>query len=240
MNIERDIEREREVYDKVKAWLTRFPRVELHVSDLQYPRKAYFQRIDPKPLSDEQAGYFIAGHGHHYMIEAIIDPEKGRKKKGDKEKGSDSGTYDFDGLKYSPDIRLPTVTEFKTSRAQYGPKNDEKATLLKEYKQYLKQLLMYMAIEDEGIGHIVILYLRLKNKKLNKSVPTFRVYKVTATDQEREVIRDKIRAAKALLEKALESKDHKALSLCPSFMCLDCPWKKQCDPKNTAPKKEIA
>ena len=62
------------MYKKVKAWLTKRPRSQdgWHVSDLLYPRKAYFQRLDPKPMTDVQAGYFIAGHGHHHVVEAIL------------------------------------------------------------------------------------------------------------------------------------------------------------------------
>ena len=67
MIIKRSKEMERKVLDKIKAHLERAPRSldKWHVSDLLYPRKSYFQRIDPKPMTDLQAMYFLAGRAHH-------------------------------------------------------------------------------------------------------------------------------------------------------------------------------
>lgn len=236
MHIQRDIEKERWVYDRVKAWLNRHPRNGIHASDLLYPRKAYFQRKDPQPTTDTQAGYYIAGHGHHYIIEAIIDDTKS------KHGHSDSGTREWEGVFFSPDIRLNlAIGEIKTSRAKYGPKDDaDEAWLKKEYKLYLKQLYIYQAIEDVEEGYLIVFYLNLKQPKINKTVPTIRVFKTVVSAEERVMIREKVKAAKAKLETALVSNDHRQLELCPSFMCFDCPWAKACDPKHTKPKGEKA
>lgn len=232
MKIARDEEKERWLLDRVKGWLNRHPRSGIHVSDLLYPRKTYWRRVDPKPMTDVEAGYFIAGQGHHFIVEAIIEGDK-------KGKGADAGTHEWEGIYYSPDSRLQLdPTEFKTSRAKYGPKNDDEETLLKEYVLYLKQLFPYMAIEGRTKGNLIILYLNLKNKELNKTVPQFRWYTVELTPEEIEQWRTKLKIAKARLETAIAANDHKALPLCPPFMCIDCLWKKKCDPKNTDPKKE--
>jgi hypothetical protein len=237
MNIARDIAAEAELYGKVRAWLQRHPRVELHVSDLLQPRKAFWQRIDPKPPTDAACGFFMAGHGHHYIIESIIDPER-------KGAGSDSGSFQWEGLFYSPDVKEP-LAEIKTTRSPYGPGKDAtEDQIIEKYKDYLKQLRIYMAIEGKLVADLIIFYLYKKQKGAKagepQSVPEIHVYKVSISQEEIDKTLTAVRKAKARLEKALETKDHKELPLCPLWQCRDCQWKKPCDPKGTEPGKEVA
>ena len=78
MKIQRSKKMERKVLDKIKEHLSRAPRSldKWHVSDLLYPRKSYFGRVDPQPMTDMQAMYFTAGRAHHEIIEAMLGPKR--------------------------------------------------------------------------------------------------------------------------------------------------------------------
>lgn len=77
MKIKRSKKMERKILDKIKAHLNRAPRSKdnWHVSDLLYPRKSYWQRKDPQPMTDLQALYFTAGRAHHEVVEAMLGPK---------------------------------------------------------------------------------------------------------------------------------------------------------------------
>lgn len=82
MKIARDKTIERKILDKIKEHLSRAPRSQdkWHVSDLLYPRKAYWQRVDPQPMTDLQALYFLAGRAHHGILEACLGPKETHEK----------------------------------------------------------------------------------------------------------------------------------------------------------------
>ena len=81
MEISRNHKREAWAFEKIKAWLTRRPRSKegWHVSDLLYPRKALYQRLKPLPITDEQALYFVTGHGHHGVVEAMLKRDESKQ-----------------------------------------------------------------------------------------------------------------------------------------------------------------
>jgi len=219
------------VLQKVKAWLTKRPRSTTgwHVSDLLYPRKAYFQKIDPQPISDKQAGYFIAGIGHHSVVEAILGP----KKHGER---ADAGEFTKHGILFSPDLRLPYPLEFKTSRRQKAP-DDTGERLEKAYDGYLKQLTMYQALMGTERGALLVFYLSKRIGIGNMTEPCFRFYNVYMTKLERSKLVKKIIETAQLLTSAVKKKNHKKLECCPTWMCRDCPWYKKCNPTQTNPKR---
>lgn len=208
---------EAQVYKKIIAWLTRRPRSQdaWHVSDLQYPRKAYWGRLDPQPITELQAGYFIAGIGHHNVVEAILGP---RNNKGHR---ADAGEFMKEGIYFSPDLRLPYPLEFKTSRADFEPRD-----YIKGYDGYLRQLKMYMALMNSTKGGLLVFFLVLKDGHRKK--PAFRFYKVTCTKDELVKWRAEIKEVAKKLTQAVESKDHTKLKKCPQWMCGDCVWAKKC------------
>lgn len=208
---------EAKVYEKVIAWLTRRPRSQdaWHVSDLQYPRKAYWGRIDPKPITQLQAGYFIAGIGHHNVVEAILGPRNNKKHR------ADAGEFMKEGIYFSPDLRLPYPLEFKTSRAEFEPYDLEKG-----YSGYLQQLKMYMALMNSTKGALLVFFLVLKEGRRKK--PAFRFYKVTCTKEELTKELVQIKALSKKLTAAVKAKDQKLVPACPKWMCGDCPWNKEC------------
>ena len=78
MDLTRNQANEKWIVERVKTYLNKQPRGDgVHVSDLVHPRKAYWKKIDPRPMTDDEAGYFVAGRGHHEVIEAIIEGKDG-------------------------------------------------------------------------------------------------------------------------------------------------------------------
>lgn len=226
MKIERSEKMERKILDKMKAYLSRAPRSQdkWHVSDLLYPRKAVLQRVDPQPMTDLQAMYFIAGRAHHGILEACLGP---RKKPG--EKRADAGEYTKHNIYYSPDLRMPYPWEIKTSRSEYTPRADN---LAKGFEGYLKQLSQYQACMEDDRGGLLVFYLGLKNGRWKK--PAIRFYKVLMNAKERAAKILWMKKVAALMTKAQKTKNVSKLELCPKFMCYECPWyKEKCQPWKT-------
>lgn len=227
MEIVRDQPAETWLIGKIKNYLEAQPRAKgIHVSDLLKPRKAYWGRRDPQPMTDHEAGYFVAGRGHHEVIEAIIE---GSKKVGT----ADAGSHVWKGINYSPDMKTPHPQEIKTSRARFGPRNDTQRELASEYQHYLEQLTAYMAIDNDTEGGLLVFYLAKEQEGTKQTKPEFRWYKVTLTKAELGQRQAELLANKALLEKALKSKSkaaHRALPRCPQWLCRGCTWAPKCQP----------
>lgn len=230
MKIERSPEMERKILDKIKAHLERAPRSKdrWHVSDLLYPRKSYWQRIDPQPMTDLQALYFTAGRAHHGILEACLG--KWEKPKGDR---ADAGEFEKHGIYYSPDLRMPYPWEIKTSRAEKEP-----PVLKKGFEGYLKQLNKYQACMDDNKGGLLVFYLGLRDGW--RKIPEIRFYKVLMSDAERKAEVANIKRIVADLNAAVKTKKHRKLELCPAWMCKDCPWFQKCKPWLDDPKRKEA
>lgn len=228
MIIKRSKKMERKVLDKIKAHLGRAPRSQdkWHVSDLLYPRKSYFQRIDPQPMTDLQALYFTAGRAHHGVLEACLG--KWEKPKGDR---VDAGEFEKHGIYYSPDLRMPYPWEIKTSRMEYPPKD-----LKKGFEGYLKQLSKYQACMDDERGGLLVFFLGLRDGYRKLPALHFYTVKMSAEERKKEVAH--IKKISSALNKAVETKKHDALELCPAWMCGDCPWAQKCKPWLTDPKRK--
>ena len=227
MEIKRSQKMERMILDKIKAHLNRAPRSldKWHVSDLLYPRKSYWQRKDPQPMTDTQALYFTAGRAHHGILEAALG--KWEKPKGDR---VDAGEFEKLGIYYSPDLRMPYPWEIKTSRSEYEPKN-----LAKGFEGYLKQLHKYQACMDNNHGGLLVLFLGLKQGW--RKVPEIRFYTVKMTDKERKAEVENIKRLVKALNTAVKTEKHDKLELCPAWMCKDCPWAEKCKPWLQDPKR---
>ena len=229
MNIVRAPKMERWLLDGIKAWLNAQPRAKgIHVSDLLNPRKAYWQAVDPRPMTDPEAGYFVAGQGHHFVIESILEKAKQAQR-------ADAGTYEWRGIYYSPDVLSPHPLEIKTTRSRYGPKSDSPRGLLAEYETYLKQLKAYCAIREDGRGDLLVFYLNLEDKTTGRTVPTFQWYTISLSPQEIGQIQAELLGSKKALEKAQKTKKYRALPRCPLWLCRGCQWLKQCQPWRDGP-----
>ena len=227
MNIVRAPKLERWLLDTTKTWLEAQPRAEgTHVSDLLNPRKAYWKFMDPRPMTDAEAGYFVAGRGHHQVIEAILE----KAKHAARPTSTDAGTYQWRGIHYSPDVLSPHPLEIKTTRSRYGPKSDSPRSLLVAYETYLKQLKAYCAIREDGRGDLLVFYLNLEDKATGRTTPTFQWYTITLTPQEIGQIQADLLASKTALERAKKNKKYRALPLCPEWLCRGCQWLEKCQP----------
>lgn len=227
MKISRTTGAEKWILERSKAWLAKQERAEgLHVSDLLYPRKGYWRSVDPRGTTDDEALYFIAGQGHHYILEAIIE---GSKKVGK----ADGGSYEWRGIHYSPDILSPHPIEIKTTRAKHGPKAETERSYAVEYEHYLKQLTAYCAIRGECRGDLVVLYLN-KEGADGRSKPTVRWYRIELTAQELGKRQAELLAGKQALERAIKTKNHVKLPLCPKWLCRGCQWVGECKPWETS------
>lgn len=222
MKITREPKYERWLLDKIKTWLGAQPRTPgIHLSDLLYPLKAYWKRVDPQPMTDLEALYFLAGQGHHFMLESIVE---GSEKVGK----ADGGSHEWEGISYSPDMKAPHPQEIKTSRARYGPKVESSAEYLREYEHYLKQLSGYQAIDNDAKGDLIVFYLAKEQEGSKRTLPEIRWYRTSLTKAELATRRKELRAVKKLLEKALAAKDPSILPACPSWMCRGCNWAGVC------------
>ena len=236
MKVIRSEKHERMVFDKIKAWLAKRPRSAdaWHVSDLLYPLKAYWQRLFPLPITDDQALYFILGIAHHSILEAILGP------KDKTEKRADAGEFLKDGIYYSPDLRLPYPLEIKTSRAYKAP-DDSGQKPEKAFEGYLKQETLYQAFMDSKKGALLVVFLNkmLQGEKWKKK-PALRFYKVLCEPKE---LKKKLEVVKILaktLTAAVKTKNPKGLELCPDWMCQDCGWFAKCRPWIKDPSRKNA
>ena len=231
MQIKRNKDLERKALDKIKAHLARAPRSadKWHVSDLLYPRKAYWGRLDPQPMTDLQALYFTAGRAHHGVLEACLG--KWDKEKQDAAR-ADAGEFEKFGVYYSPDLRMPMPWEIKTSRSEYEPKDLEKG-----FEGYLKQLCKYQACMDHTKGALLVFFLGLRDGY--RKVPALRMYQVQMSTEELAAEVENIKSIAGALTEAVKTKKHAKLELCPAWMCKsDCPWLAKCKPWLQDPKRK--
>lgn len=187
-----------------------------HLTDLLYPRQAYFRSIDPKPLTEDQIGYFVAGHGHHGIIEAIIEDPRFREVE----------FYDKDLKTYTTlDIMTKDmVQEIKTSRAWTIKKDPN--------ENYIDQIMGECAMTGKTKARLIVFYICPgRNKKGDKETkPKFQVFEISFTKKELKDIREVLEERNKGLHLAKETGDHTKLPLCLEWMCRSCPWIEDCDP----------
>jgi len=93
----------------------------LHMSDILSPRLGYFRMTDPKPPTEAEVGYFIAGLAHHDVILSIM-----KRKNIDPTGATDEGSVKWGEVYYSPDYNMGFLAEIKTTRRQWEPKHTNK------------------------------------------------------------------------------------------------------------------
>ena len=212
----------------------------LHMSDILSPRLGYFRMTDPKPPTDAEVGYFIAGLAHHDVILSIM-----KRKTIDPTGATDEGSVKWGEVYYSPDYNMGFLAEIKTTRRQWEPKHTNK-DLKEAYDSYLKQLTAYMAVDDKPVAALIVFYITLRADKQNKNTaPTFKAYKVTMSEKERIARRAELKATTKLLQIAVKKKNFKSLPLCEHWKCARggyrgpataaCKWYENCKPKDRYP-----
>lgn len=217
IDVARDPDAEKVLYDQARDWLTKEQRAEgIHASDVLFPRKGYFRHIDPQPLDTRQVGLFLVGKVLHAFILQHDDLA-----------ADEGSTYsEALGLWYSPDKRKPFPTEIKTSRSWYEPKT------LADLETYLHQDLIYMAAEDSTDGMLWVLYVNARDEA-GRTSPAFRAYRIKITPDELEAVKLNVRKLRDAIVDAVAKKDHRELPLCAEWACgpKECPWFNKCAPE---------
>ena len=224
IQVDRDEDAEAELMERARTFIETGggDRAGIHASDLLMPRKGYWRKIDPQPLSDREVGLFLVGKVLHAFVLSELDP--GHVDIRNTDEGSRySETL---GLWYSPDrLRGNIPVEFKTNRGMYPAKS------IGDLETYLNQVLIYMAANDSLEGKIVVMYTNAKDES-GKTSPQFRVFAVTITPDELVAIKLAVRKVRDELADAVQTRRFDNLPLCPAWLCHpeQCVWWTKCKP----------
>ena len=234
MRITWNQELEDKLVQDVYAFMQRDQRTGVHASDLETPRKAYWQQVHPLPGTPREIGYWLTGRGHHYYLVLALTGKP----------DSDSGSnYSEElGLHYSPDLPLG---EFKTTRSPREPLNEDDAK--RSFEWYRKQCCTYAVASNVDHWNLYVLYICPKSQDFKETLGPFpRVYTFEWTPEELAEHKAWIISTRTAIESALAAKDHTALPLCDEKKCItwvgqgvgkpripvaDCKWFDKCKPE---------
>jgi hypothetical protein len=179
-------------------------RVGIHVSDLTLcMRQSLFRKLDPKPPTTKQVGYFLDGARRHEALQTLYG-EGVVEKKGE-----------FEGVRYSIDIYDGLPIEFKTTRARAA---------ISEH--WIRQLVYYMLATDSAVGLLQV------QRIMPRDENPFPAYVITLDDRQKaKWLRDFRERSSRFLE-ALEKKNPSLLAVYRGegdWVCRECPYKSECD-----------
>lgn len=186
----------------------------IHVSDLVYCiRKAAFRKLQPKPLTEVQFSYFLAGRGHHETIQFISNAEPEKE-------------IEWNGIKGSIDLLADSVpVEIKTTRSF---KRDIPP-------HYIRQLSYYCAMLEKTEGRLLILYLTPNVNHRNEPEEMIKTYAIKFRDLEK--IKKELLESAHQLQAAL---DEKNVNLAPAvreedaWQCKSCEYAEECRSKEAS------
>jgi len=208
MIIKRSTELENKIIQTVKDnWVNKI-RTDVALTDLIYPRQAYFKRKYPKELELREILDFLRGKS----IEVGL---------GDLLKMSHPQAKINHGIWYNPDFRMPEdsgfpeITELK-SRRSYLAKDGEE---IDKYGYYIKQHKGYCALEGHNIGNLIIFSLAEKADDGYRTEPKLVAYTMEYTDEELNEYLELLIDIKDRFLKTLEDDDFTRLPECETFNC---------------------
>lgn len=215
----------------------------IHATEILDPLKAWWSRMDPKPLSDREVMTFFPGKILHALVlrdgQQDVDSSAGGVTTLEKAGAgkTDEGSFVSSelGITYSPDkLVRGKVREFKSTRSFYEPKS------INDLRIYAEQLLVYMAATDTTESQLWVLYLNLRDKATGKTSPEFRVFNFSIDPLDLKVLKSDIRKIGNDLKAALQAEDHSTLPLCRSWKCSpkNCDWWSRCKPKGRFPEED--
>lgn len=204
MRITRDRNLEEEIIKLIQKNWDNSQRKGIHLSDLLAPRKAYFQKISPKPPTIEEILYFLSGNAIEKEFLAVL-----KKKHGSVKENS--------GITYTVDARFPAITEIKSRRRGLPKEGDEE----RDFDHYINQLNGYLALDGKKVGNLIVIAMAEKVDASNKTKPVLGAYKIKNTKDEMETVLDDIVQIKEILQDALDGDKNSIDSIpeCPSWMC---------------------
>jgi hypothetical protein len=245
MLITRDVESEEMVYNFLNEGYKKIARGrsgEIHVSDLQMPLRAYYDKMFPdNDYTHDAIGYFLIGLSFEHFVAGMIneaDPMFGTK-----------ASDEWNGIKYEADafrntLDTPTAGlilpwEFKTNRAthRYGDKdtglqpemidNLGPQELAAFFEHNLNQLRRYQVITKSNAGKLLILFTGMtveytSNIAFGKRKPRIRVYNAYYDDEELEETSREMIETRDLLNEAILTKNPSKIPACPRFFCEYC------------------
>lgn len=200
MEIRRDRDKEVELMSRMREnWEDR-AREGFALFEIINPRKAFFSRTDPQPLTDNEIMMFMSGKAIEKGLLKLLGYDHGESKL-------------EEGIWYAPDIRFPEIAEVK-SRRRFLPKEGDEE---KDFDTYINQHLSYCALDGETKGYLVVV--SLVERDGNTTRPELAVYNTSYTEKELSDKRLELILRRRLLEESLKSNDFKDLPYCPDWMC---------------------
>ncbi len=191
---------------------------EIHVSDLLSPRKAYWSRVLPRPVTNDEIGYFVAGRGHEDAMARVSGVTPGE-------------TRVVDGITLRCDFYTSIPLEFKTRRRKMAKDSDDAAD---RYGEYVRQTKSYCALLNRPAAWIWVLGLVDKQDD-GSTKPSFQVWQVEFTPEELAEERTRLMTERDALETAWQTvllhlklgkndlgllqEAVKGLTLCPPWQC---------------------
>jgi len=211
-----------QILEAAKRYLGR-QREGIHVSSLIYPMKHYYRAKYPDAaLSDRLVGFFMAGKGHHSIIQMLASQPQYREV-----------SVEWMGIRGTIDIFQDSVVEIKTTRIQSLLTPERVAG---DHQEWILQIKYYCAMTGSTRAQLWLFYLGLREGDQRRTTPTLQVFDVDPGDLE--AIRAEMLGRKQLLKKAVATNNPSLLPPCPAWMCRDCEFGHLCTHAKPEKKQE--
>ena len=184
----------------------------IHLSDLLYPRKAFWNRTVDELPTETEVLYWAAGRAHEDVMARLAcmvckDPPVVTSVPG----LVIGEQREVSGISYRPDFRwewgfFALPAEFKTSR--YAPPLPGEESF--SFELYLEQLRGYCCLDGVNHGKLIVFFLH---------APALVVYDVDFLDSEIERMRQELQERLAAHKTAMANRNHTPLPLCPAGFC---------------------
>lgn len=201
--------------------------VGIHASDLLDSRKACWDFLSPKELTDRQVFLFVIGKVlHHLVLHSLTGTE-----------GTDSGTQEEMGILFSPDhVDGGFPRELKTNRSANEPGPDQ---VQEEYGHYLEQLAIYMVLMNVCRGQLWVLHINLRDAS-GRTFPEPRCYNVEMTPEQFTLIEAQVIETRDALMQARTERTPNLLPVCRQWKCgpKACGHWEQCRPQGRYPQTD--
>lgn len=246
MHIARNKDAEREYLSAVKQHLIEENKkrpIGIHVSDLVYPLKAYFDWLSPKPMTDKQAYLFFSGNSFEFLFSHTVSEKIGIEPKYYGQWNGIHYEMDFIDKNFNPENKfyLGVPIDTKSTRTQWRYKNEAKgidaemidalssAELEEHLDDYIRRMKKYMIIAWSMKSRLIVFFYHMviaykNNIAHGTKAPALRVYDVFFVNEaEMHNEYHKMFATRDLLLEAQQTRNPNKLPACPVWLCKSCP-----------------